>query len=148
MGPPAETHNCLRGCGCVDYSPFVCKSHNGKDRECMSFLSNALAACQCQSEASISCKCSIIKCSITLPQGTPSTHTQDMNTSICQIADAVLSTTSGAHSMFTMWCRDREDAPMALPYCLTESSPPCDRFLWFGLSYWTNNPEGHKNCWC
>lgn len=64
---PAEIHNRLWFCRRADCFPFVCKSHNGNAAKYECFCSAHL------SETSISCKCSIIKCSITTPQGTPIT---------------------------------------------------------------------------
>lgn len=152
MGPPAETHNRLRGGRRVDCIPFVCKSHNGNEAKYMSFLSGTLVPYQCQSEASISCKRSIIKCSITVaPKGLPA-HTP-------------LQQTGNEHIYLpNCWCciehHIRGITPCLPCHVGTEKMPP-----WLILIVWQKSdshminfygldcPEdqqskGHKNCWC
>lgn len=142
-GPPGETHNRRRrSCTGVDCVPSVCKSHNGKKAKNMRLfyiflLSGTLVPHRCRLETSINGKCSIIKCSITPPQGTRTrTHTRrlPLNGSIWQIADAVLSTTSEAHSMFTPSRGDSEDTPEASFLLFNRKRLALDQLLWLGLS--------------
>lgn len=137
MGPPAETHNRRRRCSGVDYIPFVRKSHNEKEAKIFNFF------CPAHFPISVSWKhpstANAASSSVQLhcPKGLP-THTLSnwlhMNGSICQIVDTVLSTRSEAHSMFTLSRGDREDAPIALPYCWTEKRLTLDKFSWLRLS--------------
>jgi len=133
MGPPAEIHNCLQDCRRADYIPFVCKSHNRERSKIYEFFPQhscflsvsvgIIHQLQMQHHQVFNC---------TAPRDSHQilNHNRlDTNASVCQIADVVLSSTSEARSMFTTSCRDREDDPMALPYCLTEKSLSFDRFL-------------------
>lgn len=146
MGPPAATHNCLSGCGSANCIPNVCKSHNGKEAKYMSFSSRTLVPYQCQKHPSTANAASS-SVQLPCPEGLPA-HTLhnilDIDASICQIADAVLSTASEACSVFTMSHKDTEDAPMALSYCLTGKRLSLDWFLWLSLSYRTNNLRAIK----
>lgn len=147
MGPPAETHYCLQGCGSANYIPNVCKSHNAKEAKYMSFHPARLFPISVSQKHPSTANAASSSVQLPCPKGLPAHtlyHILDIDSSICQIADAVLSTTSEACSVFTMSHKDTEDAPMALSYCLTEKWLSLDWFLWLSLSYRTNNPRTIK----
>lgn len=140
---PAEIHNHLWGCRRADCFPFVCKSHNGNAAKYEFFCSAHL------SETSISCKCSIIKCSITPPQGTPITLPTTTDCIWTHLFAKLLYWAAHQRLVPCLLCHAGTDkmpppVPIVLPDCLTEMWLAFDRFLWLWLSWRTDNPRAIK----